>query len=558
MKKIFSIPLNPKLTEESFYKYTAFVKDHADYIYDIYFTCRIPPFIQDAMGDIFTDKEAPQFMFDQASYVVEQTGVKLSATFNNTLVRPTQPNLDLFIEKFAQVYDKNIISSITIPHTHWVATKQIQSTFPELEIKNTILRDVTKPAEVVALGEAGFNYVNLDRDLMRDHDKLKEMKRAKEHAGVKLSLLANEGCLGNCPMMAEHYEFNNGRGWEDLKILPQYFNDPISRVSCPKWDYDDLSIQFKSADIPPWKEDWDELLEYVDVFKMHGRESEYKLWHSLDVIKRYAEGQEFLTNTFENFIEDKNFTDAPINVWRNKIKTCKFECWDCGYCDKVWEAKNPNDKLDETIQLVTSTLVDSVNKPIEVNVQGLTSPRVLSIINELANKSNHYLEIGSYIGATATAALLNNNIKITCVDSWQQQEIFPARDDLDMEFPANDKDAFIANIKEVKGDNDITLFDCDLFDSNIEAIKDVDLFFYDGPHEQEITKKAFVYYANSLADKCIVIFDDANHEGVIHGANEGIHESGFDIVYHKMILNEIEDYSQWWNGIYITVLQRKK
>ena len=78
MKKIFSIPLNPKLTEESFYKYTAFVKDHADYIYDIYFTCRIPPFIQDAMGDIFTDKEAPQVMFDQASYVVEQTGVKLS------------------------------------------------------------------------------------------------------------------------------------------------------------------------------------------------------------------------------------------------------------------------------------------------------------------------------------------------------------------------------------------------------------------------------------------------------------------------------------------------
>jgi hypothetical protein len=60
-----------------------------------------------------------------------------------------------------------------------------------------------------------------------------------------------------------------------------------------------------------------------------------------------------------------------------------------------------------------------------------------------------------------------------------------------------------------------------------------------------------------LANKCIAIFDDANHEGVIHGANEGIHEAGFDIVYHKMMLNEIEDYSQWWNGIYITVLQRK-
>ena len=557
MKKIFSIPLNPKLTEESFYKYVAFVKNYADYIYDIYFTCRIPPFMQDAMGDMFTDNEASQFMYDQAAYVVDQTGVKLSATFNNTLVRPTQPNLDLFVKKFAQIYNKDIISSITIPHTHWVATKQIQSAFPELEIKNTILRNVTEPREVVALGEAGFNYVNLDRDLMRDHDKLKEMKRAKEYAGVKLSLLANEGCLGNCPMMDEHYEFNNGRGWENLKILPQYFNDPISRVACPKWDYDDLSVQFKTADFPPWKEDWDELLEYVDVFKMHGRESEFKIWHTADIIKRYAEGQEFLTNTFENFIEDKNFTDAPINVWRKKIKTCRFECWDCHYCDKVWEAKNPDEKLDETIQLVTNTLVDSVNRPIDVNVQGLTSPRVLSIINELASKSNHYLEIGSYIGATASAALLNNNIKVTCVDSWGQQEIFPARDDLDMEFPPNDKDTFVANIKTVKGENDITVFDCDLFDANVEAVTDVDLFFYDGPHEQETTKKAFAYYASTLTDKCIAIFDDANHEGVIHGANEGIHEAGFDIVYHKMMLNEIEDYSQWWNGIYITVLQRK-
>ena len=446
-KKIFSLPLNPKLKESQLNNFLGFLKEYQDFIYDIYFTCRMPPFMQDAMGDVFKSKEDHDHVIKQAIYVSEESGIPLSATFNNILVRPSQQNLDLWITNFKEIYwTSNVIQSATIPHTHWVATKQIQHEFPNLEIKNTILRDVTEPREVVKLGEAGFHYINLDRDLMRDHDKLKEMKRAKEYANVKLSLLANEGCLGNCPMMTEHYEFNNTRAQG-----PQYFNDPISRTSCPKWDYEDSSTPLKMANFPPWKEDWDELLKYVDVIKMHGRESIERLNETMHIIQNYVEGKEILFDTFNEYLEDTNLKDKPINVWRDKIRTCKFECWDCGYCDKVWEAKNPNDKLDETIQLVTSTLVDSVNKPIEVNVQGLTSPRVLSIINELANKSNHYLEIGSYIGATATAALLNNNIKITCVDSWQQQEIFPARDDLDMEFPANDKDAFIANIKEVKG-----------------------------------------------------------------------------------------------------------
>ena len=199
-KKIFSIPLNPKLTEFQFNDFLEFVREHKEYIYDIYFTCRMPPFMQDAMGDVFLTEKDHFGALDNAIGLSKSTGVPLSATFNNTLVRPTQQNLDLFIKNFKQVYSSGVIQSITIPHTHWVATGLIQQEFPDLEIKNTILRNVTEPREVVALGEAGFHYVNLDRDLMRDHDRLKAIKRAKEHAGVKLSLLANEGCLGNCPM----------------------------------------------------------------------------------------------------------------------------------------------------------------------------------------------------------------------------------------------------------------------------------------------------------------------------------------------------------------------
>ena len=40
-----------------------------------------------------------------------------------------------------QLYDEGIRSA-TISCTHWVATGQIQKAFPDLQIKNTILRQV--------------------------------------------------------------------------------------------------------------------------------------------------------------------------------------------------------------------------------------------------------------------------------------------------------------------------------------------------------------------------------------------------------------------------------
>ena len=57
-KAIFSIPLNPKLSPEAFGKFYSIVEKYKDYIYDIYFTSRMPPFVQDAMGDVFDKNQA--------------------------------------------------------------------------------------------------------------------------------------------------------------------------------------------------------------------------------------------------------------------------------------------------------------------------------------------------------------------------------------------------------------------------------------------------------------------------------------------------------------------
>jgi hypothetical protein len=537
---MFSVPLNPSLSPEETEDFANFLYDYKDYIYDFYFTCRIPPFSQDAMGDVFQGGEQDHvYLIKTALLIQEQTGITASAVFNNTEVRPSQQNLDVFIENLKQLYDAGL-RSVTIPHTHWVATGQIQAACPDLFIKNTILRNVSEPRDIEKLAKAGFHYINLDRDLMRDHERLLRFKKAKEMFGVKLSLLANEGCLGGCIMMDEHYQFNNTR-----TDGPQYFADPISRVSCMKWDYEDQAVALKTANFPPWRADWQQFLDElgIDVIKMHGRESKVRLRETMNIIKRYAAGEEILFDHFNDFIQE-------TNLWRNKIKTCKFDCWDCGYCDKIVKAKY-GDKTNPRIKVITQGLVDAVMTDLDIHIEGLTSPRVQSLLNYIGKHSTTYLEVGTYLGATAAGALAGNKLKAYLVDDWKNN-IQPA--EADFTLPDNNKEDFLINIEPYKKTNDVVVLDSDIFEVDISSIKNVDFFFYDGPHDHASVSKAVQYYASCFSSGAILVFDDANWTDTYTGADEGIKKSGLEVVYKKKVINKIESKKDWWNGLYIIVL----
>ena len=97
-KKIFSFPLNPFLTANQLKKETVpFLQKNKELIYDIYFTCKIPPFMQDAMG-IVVEQENRKTIFSDAIIIQQMTGIPVSATFNNVGVAPTDANLEIFIE----------------------------------------------------------------------------------------------------------------------------------------------------------------------------------------------------------------------------------------------------------------------------------------------------------------------------------------------------------------------------------------------------------------------------------------------------------------------------
>ncbi len=543
--KIFSIPLNPKLSEEEFNKFLHFCKQYKEYIYDIYFTCRIAPFLQDAMGDIFIQTEDNLFAIETALYVQRETGIPVSATFNNLNVRPDQRNLDIWIRNFKPLYDAGI-KNCTLPHTSWMLTGQVKNNFPELFVKNTILRMVSEPREVAALAEAGFDYVNLDRNLMRDHDRLLEIKRVKEKYGIKLSLLANEGCLGGCPIMEEHFEFNNTRS-----SGPQYFNDPISRVSCSKWEWDNHAVQLKTANFPPWREDWVEFITDfgIDTIKMHGRENNSRLFETLEIIERFANNEEILFDQFNNYLEETSLVEKPINAWRKIIKNCKFNCWDCNFCDKVWHAKgNINNKK---VQAVAQAIVDSVHTPVDSKIEGLTSDRVKQLLNSFGKISTHYLEIGCLNGATFCSTIENNQLNCYAVDHWAE-ETQAANNSTNIQ---SAKATFIENVKKIKGKNQIKMFDSHFIDVDKSEIEQIDFMFYDADHSAEITSLAITYFSEKFSPGAILVFDDANWEGVVSGVNEGLSKVGLEPIFTRIILNDEESKDEWWNGLYIVVLK---
>lgn len=555
-RKIFSVPLNPKLNEKQLNAFYGWCSKNKDWIADLYFTSRIAPFKQDAMGDVFVIEQDHFSLIETALNFQQHLGIEVSATFNNIQVPPTQENLDIFIYNFRPLYEAGIRSA-TIPHTHWMATGQIKAAFPELFVKNTILREVHTAQEIVNLAKYGFDYINLDRDLMRDKDTLLKIKKAKtwikENLGkeIKISLLANEGCLGECPMMVEHFEFNNNRSAR----TPQYFNDPISRTSCPKWDVEDPAIALKTANFSPWKADWDDYLDNlgIDVFKMHGRESIDRVFESMGLIDRYIANEEFVDGNFKQWVAETDLEGKPIELWREKIRNCKFDCWECQYCDKIYEKKSELDYSD-LVKHTVQAILDSGIPTVHNKIPGLTSPRVQTLLNNLAKGVGSYLEVGSYLGATAAAVLKDNPLNAYFVDNWKEQ-IQPNRTDIKL--PPNNREEFEKNIQPFIGSSNVAIIDSDLFEVQVMQLQNqIQMFFYDGPHDLEITKQAVMFYYSALAPESILVFDDANWEGVVDGAVQGLVESGAKITYQKLMLNDQEDPNQWWNGLYIVVIRK--
>jgi len=173
-----------------------------------------------------------------------------------------------------------------------------------------------------------------------------------------------------------------------------------------------------------------------------------------------------------------------------------------------------------------------------------STPKIWGILNTLCQSAKVYLEVGSWAGATASAAKhKNKHLRAIAIDDLSRQT-------------KNEKTKHIEKLKESARHYGFELVTEDYKQAlprlTEEGLK-VDVYLYDGPHTAKDQ-----YEGLALADPMInkdgtIIVDDANWKVTQDGTALFCEEYGWKVVFER--LTEANGSPDYWNGIQI--LKRK-
>jgi hypothetical protein len=219
--------------------------------------------------------------------------------------------------------------------------------------------------------------------------------------------------------------------------------------------------------------------------------------------------------------------------------------------------------------------VSNLNKEIYY-LEGMSSPKIRSFLNNVCEiKGANYLEIGCWKGSTAVSALYNNSKYVeraVLIDNFSQfddiyigikEEIADSKY-LDRDYTVSVRNSLLDNINKYCYNTDTFFIDNDCFDiltkqmilenyPNFQA----NIYFYDGPHTEEDQKQAFTFYNDMLQDVFIAIVDDWNIEDAKIGTKKAFKELGYNIIIdHELPSKCNGDGMNWWNGLYIAIIQK--
>ena len=334
----FSLPLWPGLQPEEIRSHVIpTLIECRSVIKDLYVTSRTPPFSADAMGGVLLEGE-DQVALDNAFYVSDKTGIPLSLTYNNITVAPTAENYRIFVNNFRPLYERGV-RIVTIPNTLWLLFG-LKTEFPELYVKNTVLNEVQTATAVYKLFGAGFDYINLDRNVLRNRTLLSEVLEVKNRLMRKLdrplevSILYNEMCAPSCSIQKDHYMYNFHRTVDD----PAFFENNSNACVSPCGQQRDTTADYilKSAGVPTYYSYLSYLTKYIDVFKLHGRESAQQFWTSLQTVMDFNSKSINSADPYRRILD--SVSPEIKALYLSKIEDCKFNCWKCNVCSSIAES----------------------------------------------------------------------------------------------------------------------------------------------------------------------------------------------------------------------------
>ena len=215
--------------------------------------------------------------------------------------------------------------------------RTIKKYFPDIETRASVNMRLTTLQAMRYLAP-WFDSYYIGRDVQRNLATVKRFSEWAHANGKKVGILANSGCLRNCPWQTYHDNLIS-HSQAALAVRPaEGFNPHLCWTM-----YEDkqcLAEILKATWIRP--EDLAEYMPYVDFVKLATRQHSRMAL----VVDAYAEGAykgnllDLLEPGFAPAfarhgvaIDNRRFPSE----WSKQVAHCSRECEECGYCDKIFQ-----------------------------------------------------------------------------------------------------------------------------------------------------------------------------------------------------------------------------
>lgn len=240
------------------------------------------------------------------------------------------------------------------------------------------------------------------------------------------------------------------------------------------------------------------------------------------------------TVTFE-YTKDRTKTQEYTSIFENPPATLAVEkAFGLGYAEQS--------RLD----------------PAVLDVDGMSGKKFRHFLNNLVRLTNarSYLEIGVWAGSSFSSAISNNdNLQFAiAIDNFSEY--------------GGPKDIFLNNVNRFKSNPNLQSFlfevDCWKVDRNVLLSHGpFQVYFFDGPHEQQDHYRAMIEFYEFLADyDAVILVDDWNYVDVRIGTHSALAQLPIDIHYMREIFtseNAPSDVTtDWHNGLGVFVVSKRQ
>jgi hypothetical protein len=177
-----------------------------------------------------------------------------------------------------------------------------------------------------------------------------------------------------------------------------------------------------------------------------------------------------------------------------------------------------------------------------LNMSSCSGSKTRHLLNNLlAFNDARYLDVGTFNGVSVCSAAYGNTCEVTCIDNSPQS-----------------KELRDANLE--KWTKDVTVIDKDPFRVNVSKdLKKFNVYLYDGPDHSNLGHyRAIQHFYRALDDVFVLVVDDWNWPDVRSSTLNAIKGMRLTKLFEKEMITGSSESSDWWNGLYIAVLEKAK